>query len=268
MEQYWVGKCAVVTGGARGQGAAVARMLLAAGAQVHVMDRLPQADPAWAALRAFADRQPGFLVPVEADIADESAWRALVACLQGGAMPLLGLVNNAGITGARNTVTQTPLAEWEQVLRVNLTGAFLGIQHLAPLMPAGGAIVNISSVVGLTGYYSAAYSTSKWALRGLTRSAALELAPRGVRVNCICPGVVSTELIRTNARLFEALQGITPMGQMAQPEQIAEVMFFLLGPRASYVTGIDIPVDGGVSGCGVFWPVGKATGALQAAPGG
>ncbi|MDB5849616.1 MAG: putative short chain dehydrogenase, partial [Rhodoferax sp.] len=166
-----------------------------------------------------------------------------------------------------HTVTKTGLDEWEQVLRVNLTGAFLGIKALAPLMRAGASIVNVSSTVGMTGYYSAAYSTSKWALRGLTKSAAMELAPSGIRVNCVCPGVVDTEMIRSNARLFEALQGITPMGHMAAPAQIAEVIFFLLGPQASYVTGADIAVDGGVTGGGIFWPVGRAVGAVGTAEG-
>ena len=148
------------------------------------------------------------------------------------------------------------------MLKVNLTGAFLGIKALAPLMPKGGAIVSISSTVGMTGYYSAAYSTSKWALRGLTKSAALELASAGVRVNCICPGVVDTEMIRTNTKLFEALQDITPIGHMARADQVADAMFFLLGPQASYITGIDLPVDGGITSGGIFWPVGRAVGAI------
>ena len=262
MTEYWHGKSAVVTGGARGQGASIARMLLAAGAKVYVMDTLPLKDPTWTDLRNYAGSKPGELVAMEVDIALEESWKEVAGLIRVDARPLMGLVNNAGITGDRKAVTQTALAEWERVLRVNLTGAFLGIQNLAPHMPAGASIVNISSVAGLTGYYAAAYSTSKWALRGLTRSAALELAPAGVRVNCICPGVVDTQMIRTNERLFAALQGITPMGQMAQPEQVAEVMFFLLGPNAAYVTGADIPVDGGVSGGGIFWPVGKAVGAL------
>lgn len=262
METYWNGNAAVVTGGARGQGASVARLLMAAGAHVHVMDRLPVADPAWASLRAFSLEQPGELICHKLDVGDELSWRSVASQLNLDGRPLKGLVNNAGITGPRNTATKASLAEWDMVMRVNLTGAFLGIRHLAPLMPPGSAIVNISSIAGLTGYYSTAYSTSKWALRGLTRSAAMELAPQGVRVNSICPGVVDTELIRTNMRLFEALQTITPLGQMAQPEQIAEVMFFLLGPKSAYVTGADIAVDGGVSGCGTFWPVGQAVGAL------
>lgn len=262
MDKHWSGKSAVVTGGARGQGASITRMLLAAGARVHVMDKLPLTDPAWNDLQTFASGQLGTLVTQVADIGDEAAWQEVSTNVRNEGLPLMGLVNNAGVTGPRNTVTKASLTEWEQVMRVNLTGAFLGIHHLAPHMPTGASIVNISSVVGLTGYYSAAYSTSKWALRGLTRSAALELAPAGVRVNCICPGVVDTEMIRTNARLFDALQNITPMGRMAQPDQVADVMFFLLGPKAAYVTGADIPVDGGVSGGGIFWPVGKAVGAL------
>ena len=264
MHDYWIDKAAVVTGGARGQGASIAKMLLLAGAQVYVMDRLAADDPAWQALRDTCAGQTESLVCLELDVSDARSWQTVADHIRAGQRALAGLVNNAGITGPRNTVTKTVLEDWEQVLRVNLTGAFLGIQTLAPLMGAGAAIVNISSTVGMTGYYSAAYSTSKWALRGLTKSAALELAPRAIRVNCVCPGVVDTEMIRTNARLYEALQGITPMGHMAAPEQIADVMFFLLGPHSSYVTGADIAVDGGVTGGGIFWPVGLAVGALDA----
>ena len=221
------------------------------------------ARPAWPALEEFAATQGGKLTCLAVGVADPEAGTSVAARIQSDARPLVGMVNDAGIAGPRNTVTKASLEEWELVLRVNLTGAFLGIRTLAPLMPAGASIVNISSTVGLTGYYSAAYSTSKWALRGLTKSAAMELAPRGVRVNCVCPGVVDTEMIRNNARLFEALQGITPMGHMAAPDQIAEVMFFLLGPQSSYVTGTDIAVDGGVTGGGILWAVGLAVGALQ-----
>ena len=264
-DKYWLDKAAVVTGGARGQGASIAGMLLEAGAQVYVMDRLGADDPAWQALRGACFGLPGSLVCLELDVSDAQSWQSVADRSQAGDRALAGLVNNAGITGPRNTVTKTVLEDWEQVLRVNLTGAFLGIQSLAPLMRTGAAIVNISSTVGMTGYYSAAYSTSKWALRGLTKSAALELAPAGIRVNCVCPGVVDTEMIRGDARLYQALQGITPMGHMAAPDQIADVMFFLLGPRSSYVTGADIAVDGGVTSGGIFWPVGLAVGALQAA---
>ena len=259
---YWHGKSAVVTGGARGQGAAVARLLLEAGAQVHVMDVLAQDDGAWRALQQSAEGLSGTLHVHRADVAQPDAWEQVAAQLRAGESPLYALVNNAGITGPRNTVTKASLSEWERVIGVNLTGAFLGIRTLAPLMSRGGSIVNISSTAGMTGYYSAAYSTSKWALRGLTKSASLELASAGIRVNCVMPGVVDTEMIRSHTALVAALQNIIPLQQMASADQIAQVMFFLLGPQASYVTGADIAVDGGLTSGGIFWPVGRAIGAL------
>ena len=261
-QNYWQGKSAVVTGGARGQGGALACMLLGAGAQVHVMDCLPADDAAWQVLRDHASGHCGALIVHGLDVSRAESWDWMADHLRTDAWPLYALVNNAGITGPRNTVTKASLPEWEQVMGVNLTGAFLGIRALAPLMPRGGAILNISSTAGMTGYYSAAYSTSKWALRGLSKSASLELASAGIRVNCVMPGVVDTEMIRSHAALVAALQTIIPMQQMASADQIAQVMFFLLGPQASYVTGADIAVDGGVTSGGTFWPVGRAIGAL------
>ena len=261
-QNYWIGKAAAVTGGARGQGAAISLQLMRAGAHVHVLDRLPSSDEAWKDLKHKAQGLAGKLMVHAMDVADPLAWHDLEVKLKAGEEPLFALVNNAGITGVRNTVTKTDLSEWERVLQVNLTGAFLGIKHLAPLMPKGGAIVSISSTVGLTGYFSAAYTTSKWALRGLTKSAAMELASAGVRVNCICPGVVDTEMIRNNQKLFDALQHITPMGHMASADQLADAMFFLLGPQSAYITGVDLAVDGGLTSGGIFWPVGKAVGVL------
>jgi NAD(P)-dependent dehydrogenase (short-subunit alcohol dehydrogenase family) len=114
----------------------------------------------------------------------------------------------------------------------------------------------------MTGYFSAAYSTSKWALRGLTRSAAMELGVRGIRVNCICPGVVDTEMVRNYPALVQTLQGIIPLQHMAQAQQLADVMFFLLGPQAAYITGADLAVDGGITGGGIYWPVGRSLGVL------
>ncbi len=262
MDDYWLGKAAVVTGGARGQGASIAKMLLCAGAHVHVMDCLPSGDIAWQLLQEFSKGQRGTLTCLELDVSRPESWNSSAEKIQNSKLALCGLVNNAGITGPRNTVTKATLQEWEHVLRINLTGAFMGIHALAPLMRSGASIINISSTVGMTGYYSAAYSTSKWALRGLTKSAALELAPQGIRVNCVCPGVVDTDMIKTNADLYTALQSIIPMKHMAAPEQIADVLMFLLGPNSSYITGADIAVDGGVTSGGIYWPVAQAVGAL------
>ena len=259
---HWSGKAAVVTGGARGQGACVARLLAQAGATVYLLDALPPEDVAWARLHEQLQGLPGHVVPVHADVGSESVWAELAERLRKDGLPLQGLVNNAGITGPRAPVTQTTLDNWQRVMDTNLTGSFLGIRAMAPLMQRGGAIVNVSSTVGMTGYFSAAYSCSKWALRGLTRSAAMELGPRGIRVNCICPGVVDTEMVRNYPALVETLKGIIALEHMAQPEQLADVMFFLLGPQSSYITGADLAVDGGVTGTGIYWPVGRELGVI------
>lgn len=258
----WKGKAAVVTGGARGQGACVARLLVQAGATVYLLDALPPSDAAWGHLHEQVQGLSGRVVPVHADVSSESAWTELAERLRQEGLPVQGLVNNAGITGPRAPVTQTTLENWQRVMDTNLTGSFLGIRALAPLMQRGAAIVNVSSTVGMTGYFSAAYSCSKWALRGLTRSAAMELGPRGIRVNCICPGVVDTEMVRNYPALVETLKGIIALEHMAQPEQLADVMFFLLGPQSSYITGADLAVDGGVTGTGIYWPVGRELGVI------
>ena len=262
LSHDWHGRAVVVTGGVRGQGAALAGLLLQAGADVHVMDALPASDPAWVALASVSSASAGQLHRHVADVANDSDWHMVSDHLRASAVPLWGLVNNAGITGPRNTVTQTVLAQWQRVLDVNLTGSMLGIHHLAPQMVAGASIVNVSSTVGMTGYYSAAYSCSKWALRGLTRSAAMELAPKGVRVNAVMPGVVDTDMIRNHPALVQALQTTIPMQRMAQSGDIAQVIYFLLSPAAAYITGADIAVDGGVTGAGLYWPVGQAVGAV------
>jgi NAD(P)-dependent dehydrogenase (short-subunit alcohol dehydrogenase family) len=259
---HWVGKAAVVTGGARGQGACVARLLAQAGATVYVFDALPREDTAWTQLHQQLQGLPGEVVVVHGDVASESDWTALARQIAQAGLPLQGLVNNAGITGPRAPVTQTTLENWQRVMATNLTGSFLGIHALAPLMGRGAAIVNVSSTVGMTGYFSAAYSSSKWALRGLTRSAAMELGPKGIRVNCICPGVVDTEMVRNYPALVETLQGLIARQHMAQPEQLADVMFFLLGPQSAYITGADLAVDGGVTGTGIYWPVGRSLGVI------
>lgn len=265
MDTHWAGRCCVVTGAARGQGASLAGLLLQSGAALHVVDCLPESDPAWQALENEAERarSSGATLTIwRADVAHAATWRAIAAHVQAAGYGVHGLVNNAGITGPRRTVTQTALADWERVLAVNLTGAMLGIQMLAPLMARGASIVNIASTVGMTGYYNAAYSCSKWALRGLTRAAALELAPQGVRVNSVCPGVVDTEMIRNSPALVAALEPAIPVQSMAQPADIAQAVMFLLSPQSSYITATDLPVDGGVTGGGIFWPVGRSVGAL------
>ncbi|MDF8365201.1 SDR family NAD(P)-dependent oxidoreductase [Achromobacter anxifer] len=270
IPEYWSGKAAVVTGAARGQGAAEALRLLQAGAIVHALDVLPEGDETWTALRCAAGPAAQRLRVRVADVASEAAWQALAADIAAAGVPLYGLVNNAGVT-LRKTLTETTHAEWRRLLDINLDGPFLAIRTLAGLMPTGAAIVNTSSTAGLTGYFSAAYTASKWALRGLTRAASLELAGRGIRVNTVCPGLVETPMIMQpnavhdagRARLFyEGNRDATPLSRGADADEIAAAVMFLLGPEASFITGADLPVDGGMTGGGVYWRIGKSTGNL------
>ncbi|MGS1107570.1 SDR family NAD(P)-dependent oxidoreductase [Achromobacter anxifer] len=270
LESWWNGKAAVVTGAARGQGAAETLRLLQAGATVYALDVLPEGDATWAELRNAAGTHAERLRVRVADVARESDWQALANEIAQGGVPLYGLVNNAGVT-LRKTVTETTHAEWRRLLDINLDGPFLAIRNLAALMPQGAAIVNTSSTAGLTGYFSAAYTASKWALRGLTRAASLELAGRGIRVNTVCPGLVETPMIMQpnavhdagRARLFyEGNRDATPLSRGADADEIAAAVMFLLGPEASFITGADLPVDGGMTGGGVYWRIGKSTGNL------
>ncbi len=251
-------------------GAAEVIRLLNAGATVYAADILPDNDESWGELRLATDAWTDRLHIVHIDVSSVFSWTELATRLKNDDVSLYALVNNAGIT-LRKTVTQTSPEEWEKLISINLNGAFLGIRALAPLMKNGGAIVNISSTAGLTGYFSAAYCASKWGLLGLTRAAALELADNGIRVNSICPGLVETPMaLRPNAEhdeekakaFFEGNRDATLLARGAHPDEIAAAVMFLLGPDASFVTGADLPVDGGMTGGGIYWRIGKATGNL------
>nr|WP_254045902.1 SDR family oxidoreductase [Paenalcaligenes hominis] len=176
------------------------------------------------------------------DVSQPNQWEDLANYIRLNKIKINGLINNAGIT-LRKTVTKTSPAEWDHLIRINLNGAFYGIYFIAPLMEENASIVNISSTAGLTGYFSAAYTASKWGLRGLTKAAAIELAPRKIRVNTICPGLVETPMMMEansqhnseQAKAFhEGNRQATPLDRGASPEEIAEVAVFLYFARYFY----------------------------------
>lgn len=270
MHNFWHDKHILVTGAAQGQGLAEAKALYNLGASIIALDLAAPDQPIWQDLMQHCHAEPVRLTVRSLDVADAQAWQVFADALKAQNIQLHGIVNNAGIT-LRKTVNQTSPEEWHRILSVNLDGAFYAIHYLSPSMREGGSIVNISSTAGLTGYFSAAYTASKWALRGLTRSAAQELADRHIRVNTICPGLVETPMIHKantvhsteQAKIFhEGNRQATLLSRGADPSEIANVVIFLLGPDSSFINAADIPVDGGMTGGGIYWRIGKMTGNL------
>ncbi|MEU5275108.1 SDR family oxidoreductase [Streptomyces asoensis] len=225
-------KVVVVTGAARGQGAAEAEALTRHGARVVAVD----IEPGEGCRRL--------------DVTDEREWSALAAELRERYGHVHGLVNNAGITWRARLADVGP-RDMARVHAVNVTGPLLGIQRLAPLMPPGASIVNVGSSAALTAHFPVAYTTSKWALRGLSRVAALELGPRGIRVNTVHPGYIETEMTASAAPAFRAANlRETPLGRTGTVDDITPLIVFLLSDESSFLTGADIPVDGGLTAHG------------------
>jgi 3alpha(or 20beta)-hydroxysteroid dehydrogenase len=241
------GKVVVVTGAAGGQGAAEAQALAREGAIVVATD-LREEDP------GLGDG----IVYRRLDVSRQDDWRELGAWIESTHGRVDGLVNNAGIP-FRVRLLELELADWERVLSVNLTGSLLGIQTVVPLMPRGGSIVNVSSIAGLTAHYAAAYGVSKWAVRGLSRVASLELGAQGIRVNTILPGYIETPMTASAPAWFrDANIKQTPLGRTGEAAEVAPLVVFLISEESSYMSGAEIVVDGGQTSHGGSKPYSDA----------
>lgn len=232
-------KTVLVTGAARGQGAEEARRFAAEGAAVVLADVLDDEGEATAEAIGAGARY------VRLDVTDEAAWEEVL----GGLEALHVLVNNAGVLGGFAPITKTPVEELRRTLDINLVGVFLGLKHggAAIASSGGGAIVNISSIGGMWGVpFAGPYVASKWAVRGLTKVAALELGRKGVRVNSVHPGGVRTPM--TAAMGDDGESGWydrLPIPRIGTVDDVAGAVLFLCSDDAAYITGTELVVDGG-----------------------
>ncbi len=241
------GKVALITGAANGQGAAEARLFAAEGAAVVVTDI---DDANGAEVVAGIEQAGGRAAYLHHDVGSEPDWTAAIALAQERFGGLNVLVNNAGIV-PRSTIDETALGAWQRALDINLTGPMLGMKLAAPVIrdSGGGSIVNVSSAAGLTAHYDAAYTASKWGLRGLSKTASVEYAPWGIRVNSIHPGQIEGTALFANASpaLAQSLRASIPMERAGTPSECAELVLFLACDSASFITGAEIAIDGGYS---------------------
>jgi 3alpha(or 20beta)-hydroxysteroid dehydrogenase len=231
------GKVALISGGARNIGGASARMLVAEGAKVVIGDLLDEEGA------ALADELGESAHYVHLDVTSDEDWRSAVELTVAEFGKLDVLFNNAGIFNG-GQLQRYKTEQWQQMLDVNLTGAFLGIRAAADAMIAsgGGSIINTSSIEGLRGTpWAHGYVASKWGLRGLTKSVALELAPHGIRVNSLHPGRISTPA--TDAMPVDLIP--IPLGRPGQPEEVASFVVFLASDESSFATGSEFTMDGG-----------------------
>jgi NAD(P)-dependent dehydrogenase (short-subunit alcohol dehydrogenase family) len=234
------GEVAVVTGGAGGIGAAITRRLARAGATVTVADAANAA--------ALADEVDGWAVAT--DIRDEFQVRNLMRSVHDKYGRLDILVNSAGAFHDLVQITEDSLSHYSDLYQINAVGALLAIKHAAPFM-TNGKIVNIASTAAFTPFSGlGAYSASKAAMLSITRSAALELAPAGIRVNAVCPGSIDTSMARTGDTpdaIAEWTARSAPLRRCGRPEEIAAAVHFLVSDDCGWMTGSELVVDGGIS---------------------
>jgi len=245
-------KVALVTGGSSGIGRAAAIALANAGAKVLISDVNGEGG---AETVRLIENTGGEASYITADVSHADEVNTMIAAVIDRYGKLDIAINNAGIGGELSPVQHQTEATFEQVMAVNVKGVWLCMKHEIPLMrqnPEGGAIVNLASVAGLIGFpNNAIYSASKHAVIGLTKSVALELASKNIRVNAVCPSYIDTSMVsmmlEDQPRLADKLHVASPMRRLGKPEEIAETILWLVSDKASFVNGVALAADGGLT---------------------
>jgi 3alpha(or 20beta)-hydroxysteroid dehydrogenase len=235
------GKVVAISGGARGMGAAEARLFVEEGANVIIGDVREEEG------RTLADELGQSARFMRLDVSEEADWIELFASVGRDFGRLDGLVNNAGIMKTGN-IEELAVADYVRTFQINQLGPLLGIKHAAPLMRSsgGGSIVNVSSSVGVRPFAGiASYATTKWAVRGLTRVAALELVGDGIRVNAVLPGLIDTPLVQElGPEMGQVGLSLTPTKRAGTPDEVAKLVRFLISDDSAYISGADYSIDG------------------------
>ena len=253
-------KIALITGGANGMGAAEAKLFAREGACVVIAD---MDDVAGEQMATEITTQGSKALFVHLDVTQEGQWAAAAKKVKETFGGLHILVNNAGINGGK-PIPAEDIDTWNKIYAVNVTGPMLGMKTFCRMMrdSGGGSIINISSGAGTTGHWLAAYSSSKWALRGLSLSAALTFAPWGIRSNAILPGFVQTKL-GSKIPMTPMLLKLSALERPGEVEEIAQAALFLASDEASYITGQEFGVDGGFQGTAPYGTVARVSGMLK-----
>lgn len=237
------GKVAIITGSAQGMGAAHAKKFIEEGAKVVLTDLNEEKG------KAFAAELGENAIFVKQNVANEEDWKNVVAKAEETFGSVNVLVNNAGITMAKS-ITDTSVEDYRKIVEINQVSVFLGIKSVVSSMEKAGqgTIVNISSLNGLVGG-AVGYTDTKFAVRGITKAAALELAPKNIRVNSVHPGVIATPMVvqEDTKAAVEAFSKMIPMGRVAEPEEVSNLVLYLASEESSYSTGSEFIVDGGMS---------------------
>jgi 3alpha(or 20beta)-hydroxysteroid dehydrogenase len=234
-------KVAIITGGARGMGASHVRRFVKEGAKVVFTDILTEEG------QALANELGENAVFLQQDVSKANDWKSVIKETEKRFGPIHILVNNAGIDVPATPLEDMPLETYRQVINVNQISTFLGMRSVVPSMrkAGGGSIVNISSLAGIIGaYQKIAYTASKFAIRGMTKAAALELGESGIRVNSVHPGVIKTAM--TEGQFPDEFIQTFPLKRVGMPEEVTNLVLFLASDESSYTTGAEFIIDGGL----------------------